>query len=572
MNLPDVRKRLTSPFSVFILLWLVINSLQGRFTDLNNDEAYYWMYSLYPTWGYFDHPPMIAVMIKAGYLIFHNELGVRLLSIIFSATSLIMIWSLIPESDGKKSNLPCFIMLAVILPVFNIYGFIATPDSPLIFFSVLFLVIYKKFREKETWNNTVFLGVIMAAMMYSKYHAALLLVFVIISDLKLLLRPKFYVASIIGLILFIPHISWQVANDFPSFKYHLVERVSGLNPGNIPEYLGNLLVFQNPVILILGTWLIFKRKSADTFERTLRFVFFGFMIFFLFSALRYRVQPQWTSLMSIPLIIIVFSSIDFSRVVVKTIRWTMYIMFPLIILFRTALVFDFLPVKFLKEEYHDYSKKMKELGALAGERPVVFTNSYQDPSVYTFYTGKFAHSLNNLNYRRTQYDIWDFENRIHGKEILYAPHWPTNYIMDNFRKYRFFNGDTIYLKEYNDFRSVQKEIAYLDSPHFTFSKTKADSISLRIFNPYPYPVDIRHPDFPLVFYITFFSDGVKVARYTLPLPESVSSLTPGDTITVSSGFMPADLKEQDYTVAVCCEAGPLYDPVNSNIARATVTK
>ena len=66
-----------SSFAFFLIVWGIINLVQARFTPLNNDEAYYWMYSKYLAWGYFDHPPMIALMIRIGYLFIHNELGLE---------------------------------------------------------------------------------------------------------------------------------------------------------------------------------------------------------------------------------------------------------------------------------------------------------------------------------------------------------------------------------------------------------------------------------------------------------------------------------------------------------------
>ncbi len=33
-------------------------------TELNNDEVYYRLYALKLQWNYFDHPPMIAVLLK----------------------------------------------------------------------------------------------------------------------------------------------------------------------------------------------------------------------------------------------------------------------------------------------------------------------------------------------------------------------------------------------------------------------------------------------------------------------------------------------------------------------------
>jgi len=63
---------------LFYSTWLLLALLQSASTELIADEAYYWVYSRFPAWGYFDHPPMIALMIKWGYALFQNEVGVRL--------------------------------------------------------------------------------------------------------------------------------------------------------------------------------------------------------------------------------------------------------------------------------------------------------------------------------------------------------------------------------------------------------------------------------------------------------------------------------------------------------------
>ncbi len=559
-------------FFLFLFGWIVINLLQSAFTDLNNDEAYYWMYSQYPAWGYFDHPPMIALMTGAGYLLFHNEMGVRLMTVILMAASLLILRKLLDGSDQKKENLNYFILLAIILPVFHIYGFIATPDSPLIFFSALFMLAYKKFLDKDSWGNSVFMGFVMAAMMYSKYHAALLIIFVILSNPALLKNIRFYFASILGVLLFIPHIYWQFDNDFPSFRYHLVDRVSGLNPENIPEYLGNLFAIQNPVILLLVLWLTIRRKPENKFDRALYFILYGFMIFFLMASLRYRVQPQWTSLMAIPVILLVFRSVQISPVAGKTIKWVAWIMLPLLITVRTALIFDFLPVSFLRDEFHDYKKKVKEIGDIAGDRPVVFTNSYQDASVYTFYTGKFSHSLDNLNYRRTQYDIWDFEEKVHGKEVLYVPHWPTTFIMENFTKHRFFNGDSAYMKVCSDFQSLQKECVVLKNEHYVFNEKSLNNIEIDIFNPYKYPISFKHSEFPIAYYLNFFINGKREERWRIDIPDSVSIINPGETLSASFSFNLGELADSVYIIAVSTEAGYLYDAINSNFSSASVIR
>ena len=81
---------------LFSLAWFLVNLLQSFFTELHADEAYYWVFSEFPAWGYFDHPPMIAFLIKLGYSIFQNELGVRLFPSLLGAGTIFITYKLLP--------------------------------------------------------------------------------------------------------------------------------------------------------------------------------------------------------------------------------------------------------------------------------------------------------------------------------------------------------------------------------------------------------------------------------------------------------------------------------------------
>ena len=67
---------------VFLLLWFVLSYVQGVFSGLNEDEPYYYMYAMFPAWGYFDHPPMVGMFAWAGIQMFGKVLGLRLFSAI----------------------------------------------------------------------------------------------------------------------------------------------------------------------------------------------------------------------------------------------------------------------------------------------------------------------------------------------------------------------------------------------------------------------------------------------------------------------------------------------------------
>jgi hypothetical protein len=209
---------------------------------------------------------------------------------------------------------------------------------------------------------------------------------------------------------------------------------------------------------------------------------------------------------------------------------------------------------------------------LAGDRPVVFTNSYQHPSVYTFYTGKFSHSLDNLNYRKTQYDLWDFEEKIHGKEVLYVPHFLTDYYRENLTKQLLSSGDTIYVRVFKDFQSLQKECVILDDTRYVFSRTANNSIHLKVFNPYPFIIDFKHKELPVVFQIAFMKNGNMEVKKNLVLPDSISKLNVGGTISVDCQFTLEDLPSGIYKFAICSETGILYDTFNSEFREAKINE
>ncbi len=135
---------------LFLLSWFLVNLLQAGATELFDDEAYYWVYSRFLSWGYYDHPPMIALLIKIGYFFFHNELGVRLLIVILSTASLVIIYDLLPQKSNKL-----FITIACSMAVLQIGGIIAVPDIPLIFFTALFLWLYRRFLQRTSLVNSL---------------------------------------------------------------------------------------------------------------------------------------------------------------------------------------------------------------------------------------------------------------------------------------------------------------------------------------------------------------------------------------------------------------------------------
>lgn len=145
-----------------LAVWAILALLQACCTELMDDEAYYWVYSRHLDWGYFDHPPMIAVLIRIGYFLCHCELGVRLMMVVLNVLTLVLVDKLLPQKDNRV-----FYLILCGMGAMQLGGILAVPDIPLIFFATLYFYIYRNFLESQSWKNTLLLGLSMALMFYS---------------------------------------------------------------------------------------------------------------------------------------------------------------------------------------------------------------------------------------------------------------------------------------------------------------------------------------------------------------------------------------------------------------------
>jgi hypothetical protein len=384
------------------------------FTQLYSDEAYYTLFARHLDYGYFDHPPMIALMIRMGLIIFNNEFGVRLLSVIAFTLALYFIYKL---AEVHKP----FLFLVAIFSIFglNVLGFLALPDSPLLLFTVLFFVVYKKFLVKESYLNSILLGITIAAMLYSKYHGILVIIFIVISNLNILKSRKFYVSLGVALLLFTPHIIWQIKNDFVSISYHLFERSASYYKGSFTyEYLSGQVLYYGPISAIFMLYSAITFKHSDLFEKALKWNLWGFLGFFLVSTLKGRVEVNWTLPVIIPLLIFFLKSGHTKPVFEK---WFFLLAFPVIVIILILRLQIVYPVLDLRIARFDEFRANRELGKEMIDKckglPII-TNSYQKAGIVSFYANSFAPSIN-VNSRRNQFNLWHADDTLGLRKVAY---------------------------------------------------------------------------------------------------------------------------------------------------------
>ncbi len=401
---------------LFYSAWLLLALAQSASTELIADEAYYWVYSRFPAWGYFDHPPMIAILIKSGYAIFNNELGVRLICALLSTATII-----ITESLTEKRNPFLFYTIVLSIGVLQIIGFLAVPDTPLLFFTAVFFYTYRLFVKKINWQNALLLGLAITLLFYTKYHGLLIVLFTVLSNIKLLTRWQTWLAALFVLILYAPHLYWQWEHDWMSFRYHLFEsNVSAYKFSYTTDYLLGQLLLAGPLagFILLPAAFIYKTKGQT--EKALKFTLIGVYSIFLISSFRGKVETNWTMPALIPLIVLSHQFIIDKISWIKPLRIIAFISLLLIIAGRFYLVIDIGPDNPTKGIFHNNRAWAKAIAEKTGDLPVVFNNNYQRASLFWFYSGKQSHSHNPYWDRRNNYNFWPTESNLLGKKVFLA--------------------------------------------------------------------------------------------------------------------------------------------------------
>lgn len=541
-------------FLYFLAALFAINLLQSHFTELIFDEAYYWYYAQQMSWGYFDHPPMVALLIKISSFFFDGELGVRFVSCILSAGTVGILWAVI-DHPLKNNYIPHFFVLVFSMTLMNAYGFFTLPDTPLLFFTALFLYVYKKFLQAPSWVLGLILGAVMAGLMYSKYHAILVIVFVLLSNLTLVRNKYAWAAVGVALLCYTPHFIWLFQNDFVSVKYHLSER-----PNRAYEFADFTLGFLVNLIALFGLtfpWIyksLFKTKRTDLFVNALLFLTYGVLLFFFISSFNRRVQTQWLIVICIPLIILVFTYMLAHE---NTRKWVfrMGIINCILLLYaRIALVFPALsPILY---ETHGNKAWVQAIQSQIGEMPVVFENSYRNAPMYAFYSGSTSFSLNNIMYRLNQYSIDDSEAKIQHKKVLYV----SKYMKQGDISFAMPNEALHFGKYIDNFESFRKLNCYFDDSSFSLNDERA--ITMKVYNPYTEDIPLKK----LAFHVTYLNPykqfgeahGIKVT----PLHDTTSVLHARDTTAFTFKLPIPQIEHPGYFKIAIAENG-LYMGINS---------
>ncbi len=189
-----------------------------------DDEAYYWTWAQHLAWGYPDHPPMIAYVVRATTaLVGNSSLGIRLGPTLLALGTSVLLGDLVRKMFDRAAGATAAIW-SQLIPVLSLSAVFAAPDAPLGFFWILTLWCFWHALTSGrmlAWLGTgLALGFAFMSKLPAVFLAFALPAFLITSPVhrRWLRRPEPYFAALATLIVVLPLIVWNTQHHWILLK------------------------------------------------------------------------------------------------------------------------------------------------------------------------------------------------------------------------------------------------------------------------------------------------------------------------------------------------------------------
>ncbi len=308
--------------------------------ELGNDEVYYQTYARHLQWNYFDHPPMVAILIRfsTANLFFHNEFFIRLGSILCAAAGTWLIFIIGRRIKNARTGWIAAVLYSTSFYTSVIAGTFILPDSPQVLFWLISIYLMILILERELPNKYrtglfILLGVSMGACIMSKVHGVFLWLgfggYIIFHRRDLLKSYMLWISGFISLLIAYPIYKWNLENHFITYNYHQ-GRISfwGVKPDLdhlLQQVLGSVF-YNNPVnfiLYVLTLAAISKEKIKKLPKEYPLFLWLSLplILVLLWTSLFNETLPHWSGPAYLSLMLLAACRLDEQSVIRINAKW-----------------------------------------------------------------------------------------------------------------------------------------------------------------------------------------------------------------------------------------------------------
>ena len=188
--------------------------------DLQRDEFLHLDQGKHLAWGYISVPPVTSWISYLINLLGGGVFWVKFFPALFGTLTIVVVWKIVEELNGKFFAL-LLSVLALLFSVLLRVNILYQPNSLDILFWTLTYFALIKYINTNSRKWLYWLGVIIGFGVLSKYNIVFLVIGVLpgllFTQKKIFLQKDLYIAALLGLIIILPNILWQINNNFPTF-------------------------------------------------------------------------------------------------------------------------------------------------------------------------------------------------------------------------------------------------------------------------------------------------------------------------------------------------------------------
>jgi hypothetical protein len=459
-------------FPLFISLVItttLVRLISALIIPLSGDEAYYYQWSLYPSFGYYDHPPMVSWLTTFfSHLAGTSPVALRSGSILAALLSSLLIFALARNlGAGMKASFLAGSLL-LLIPYLAIDSLMITPNASLILFWSLYLFLVQKalwHRSRLFWClSGLALGLALLSKLMALFLVGSIILFILASPRfrSELLKPDFYLSLFIALIVFSPFLVWNYFHHWENFHFQLVERHRFppiLHPALIKDFLLLQALALSPFFFLLSLVALGHSTVQGLFRKDEKHLFcmaasLPILLFFIWVSMCERVEMYWpiagylTGTISTAFLIERLSTLEKG---VPKFLWQAFLILtftglflftgslyvcaldPPLVIKTVALLSDrgggtyrgngLIEMYAYKELAATINAKQENLG---GQQKVfVMSDNYGLSSALSYYTGQHVHIYPPINLQGREYQRWEKYSTLTGMDALYVDRFPT---------------------------------------------------------------------------------------------------------------------------------------------------
>lgn len=189
------------------------------------DEFYYIACSEHLAFGYVDQPPLSVFLLAVNRFLFGDSLVALRIMPAMAAAAIVFLTGKIAESlGGARFAQTLAALCALIAPQYlGMLNFFSMNSFDVLFWTVGMLVVVKIIKNENPKLWLLF-GIVAGFGAQNKFSMPFLCFGIAIgllltSERKHLMQKWFWLGAALAAIIFLPHVIWQIANNFPTQEF-----------------------------------------------------------------------------------------------------------------------------------------------------------------------------------------------------------------------------------------------------------------------------------------------------------------------------------------------------------------